>query len=263
MPRMWTRRGRRTPHRLQDRIRQTARAINEARIQRRCRGGVKLTPEELDALVEKQKASLPPPPAAPTLAPREKAMPAPADPFDQFERVLRAMNAMESVINKKIEGRLLMQQELEQRITERLKEQFANMGEGSDPHDAMMNEGLKMLIGFAQQGMSQAPATVPPAPNPKPITAQTPPQTTTTTPPATPAVQEAPKEVSDMTNLTEEQINAYADQIYEHFPKEVLNFQKGIISREQAVAKIMQSGCPKETAERIAQALLDTEYPEV
>jgi len=217
-----------------------------------------MTPEELDRAIEEEQP-LPPPPATPTPAPREKAAPTSADPFDQFSKVLGALNAMESVINKKIEGRILMQQEMEERITSKIQEQFAG-SMGAPQQDPIISEAAKFLMqAWTSNAAAPKPRPVAPPPQQKPVETPPAPEPTPSIKPATIAPPVPAQEVETM-KYTDEQIQNIADGIFEKFPGDVRAFKLGVLTRDRALAKVRLYLGP-EDAERVIVAMEETEYP--
>lgn len=227
-----------------------------------------MTPEELDALVEQKLPTTPtaaplppPPPATPTPSPRAvAAMPSGMTMQDFFSTLNEYEKLRQGILNTEL-GKM---QSIENIVAKRVETALATAGDGkeSDPHDAMMMDGLKMLVQAVMAGQGAAPK--PPAPKP-PETAQI--STKAPEPAQTPAPEEnaqpAPSnEVEPVSKYTAEQITAIANGIYEHYPKEVRAFKLGIISREQALTKIKLSGLiSSEDAERVVKEMEETEYP--
>lgn len=226
-----------------------------------------MTPEELDKLAETQAAT----PSFPVQsAPKAESV---QTGLSELDRMLSAMDKMESIINKKIESRILLQNEMQKSIEKNLMERMAQNVAPPEGMDPVMQEGMKLIIELVKGRMMAPP------PAPLNTTARNAPQSTNTakedtkqppTPASAASVAAAkPQEGENMFGFTKAMAEQYADQIAARFPEDVKAYQAGKVTDEEAVNKLIASAkeggndVPRFVAEAICRELKETDYSEV
>lgn len=173
-----------------------------------------------------------PPPAAPT-----------SSPLGQFAEMMQAMVAMEQYKESLLRNERERERSVEIRLRERIEKEFA--AQATDDMDPGVKTALELLVDAFKSSIHtpNPPGVVPP-----PIA---------TPEPAQPA--QAPKE-EPMREFTQQDADAIADKIFEKFPGDVRAAQNGIISKEEAIAKIVAGGLSHDRAEMVYNSLMETDY---
>jgi len=181
-------------------------------------------------------------------------------PFSQFGELMTAMVEMEKWKMTMLQNEMLKQQSMESRIRSQIEREFESRV--TDDMDPTTKIALDFIVDLAKKSMLQSPITTTGQQKPD-VAEHSQPKTADNV--SQPQALETPassfQEDKSM-EFTQETADMYADKIYEKFPAECIAAQEGKITKEDAVAKIMQSGCTESQAAMIYQSIMDTDYSE-